>query len=181
MEETIITQTPPAPQAAEQSDAIPTISEIQNPVSETQSAASAEEASLTQEVPESATGDGEAIPETAPTVDYARLAAEDLAEIQRIAPALAGLGHLSELPNAARYGALRDAGLSVEEAFWAASHGVAQRSGGYDNRSHLQTAVPRPASGNPAMMSASEMAQAKELFSDMSESDIQRLYARCRA
>lgn len=120
---------------------------------------------------------------TAPSerhVDYAALAAQDLLEIQRMVPSLRGLSHLGELPNASRYAALRDAGLSVEEAFWAACH-TAARTASYDNRSHLHSVVPRGAAGNPAMMSASEMAAAKELFEDLSENEIQRLYAKCRA
>lgn len=138
--------------------------EVQAPATET------EEENATDEV---------ATEEEAPAVDYARMAEEDLREIQRIAPAFAHLTHLSQLPNATRYGALRDAGLSCEEAFWAVCHHTAMA--GYDNRSHLVSAVPRGAQGNASVMTSAELAAAKELFGDLSESEIHRLYQKCRA
>ena len=113
-----------------------------------------------------------------PSPDYK--AAEDLAEIHRLVPALEGVKHLAELPNAVRYAALRDAGLSVEEALWAACHAVVAGRAPYDNRSHLRSSVPRGAAGNPAAMTASEMQAAKDLFGDLSEAEIERLYLRCR-
>ncbi|MGN1206849.1 MAG: hypothetical protein ACI4SP_00965 [Eubacteriales bacterium] len=115
-----------------------------------------------------------------PAPDYEALAAEDLAEIHRLVPALEGITHLAELPNAVRYAALRDAGLSVEEALWAACHAVVAGRAPYDNRSHLRSSVPRGAAGNPAAMTASEMQAAKDLFGDLSEAEIERLYLRCR-
>lgn len=115
-----------------------------------------------------------------PAPDYEALAAEDLMEIHRLVPALEGVTHLAELPNAVRYAALRDAGLSVEEALWAACHAVVAGRAPYDNRSHLRSSVPRGAAGNPAAMTASEMQAAKDLFGDLSEAEIERLYLRCR-
>lgn len=115
-----------------------------------------------------------------PAPDYEALAMEDLAEIHRLVPALNGVKHLAELPNAVRYAALRDAGLSVEEALWAACHTVVAGRAPYDNRSHLRSSVPRGAAGNPAAMTASEMQAAKDLFGDLSEAEIERLYLRCR-
>ena len=112
-------------------------------------------------------------------VDYAALAARDLGEIKRLAPALAGLSHLAELPNALRYAALRDAGLSVEEALHAACHAyLAPRAA--DNRAHLRSAVPIGAAGTPSRMTAAEMREARELFGDLTEGEIERLYARCQ-
>lgn len=111
--------------------------------------------------------------------DYAALAAEDLDEIKRLAPSLAGLSHLAELPNALRYAALRDAGLSVEEALYAACHAfVVPRVA--DNRAHLRSAVPISATGTPSRMSAAEMREARELFGDLTEGEIEHLYARCQ-
>lgn len=112
--------------------------------------------------------------------DYAALAAADLAEIKRMAPSLAGLSHLAELPNALRYAALRDAGLSVEEALYAACHAfVTPRAA--DNRAHLRSAVPIGAAGTPSPMTAAEMREARELFGDLTEGEIERLYARCQS
>lgn len=127
----------------------------------------------------SAAGQSEDADATGAPVDYAALAARDLGEIKRLAPALAGLSHLAELPNALRYAALRDAGLSVEEALHAACHAyLAPRAA--DNRAHLRSAVPIGAAGTPSRMTAAEMREARELFGDLTEGEIERLYARCQ-
>lgn len=127
----------------------------------------------------SAAGESEDADATGAPVDYAALAARDLGEIKRLAPALAGLSHLAELPNALRYAALRDAGLSVEEALHAACHAyLAPRAA--DNRAHLRSAVPIGAAGTPSRMTAAEMREARELFGDLTEGEIERLYARCQ-
>lgn len=127
----------------------------------------------------SAVGESDDADATGAPVDYAALAARDLGEIKRLAPALAGLSHLAELPNALRYAALRDAGLSVEEALHAACHAyLAPRAA--DNRAHLRSAVPIGAAGTPSRMTAAEMREARELFGDLTEGEIERLYARCQ-
>ena len=127
----------------------------------------------------SAAGGSEDADATGAPVDYAALAARDLGEIKRLAPALAGLSPLAELPNALRYAALRDAGLSVEEALHAACHAyLAPRAA--DNRAHLRSAVPIGAAGTPSRMTAAEMREARELFGDLTEGEIERLYARCQ-
>ena len=127
----------------------------------------------------STVGESDDADATGAPVDYAALAARDLGEIKRLAPALAGLSHLAELPNALRYAALRDAGLSVEEALHAACHAyLAPRAA--DNRAHLRSAVPIGAAGTPSRMTAAEMREARELFGDRTEGEIERLYARCQ-
>ncbi len=120
---------------------------------------------------ENADGDG--------VTDYAALAADDLRRIKCMAPSLAGLTHLAELPNAMRYAALRDAGLSVEEALYAACHAFVTPQAA-DNRAHLRSAVPIGAAGTPSRMTAAEMREARELFGDLTEGEIERLYARCQ-
>lgn len=120
---------------------------------------------------ENAAGDG--------VTDYAALAADDLRRIKCMAPSLAGLTHLAELPNALRYAALRDAGLSVEEALYAACHAFVTPQAA-DNRAHLRSAVPIGAAGTPSRMTAAEMREARELFGDLTEGEIERLYARCQ-
>ena len=120
---------------------------------------------------ENADGDG--------VTDYAALAADDLRRIKCMAPSLAGLTHLAELPNALRYAALRDAGLSVEEALYAACHAFVTPQAA-DNRAHLRSAVPVGAAGTPSRMTAAEMREARELFGDLTEGGIGRLYTRCQ-
>ncbi len=112
--------------------------------------------------------------------DYERMAQEDLAEVQRLAPRFSGLAHLSQLPNASRFATLRDMGLTVEEALWATVR-EDMRERRYDNRSHIRSGVPKGATGSPYSMTREEMAQAKELFGDLGEKEIHDLFRRCKA
>ena len=120
---------------------------------------------------ENADGDG--------VTDYAALAADDLRRIKCMAPSLAGLTHLAELPNALRYAALRDAGLSVEEAPYAACPPSVPPQAAA-TAALLRPAVPIGAAGTPSRMTAAEMREARELFGDLTEGEIERLYTRCQ-
>jgi hypothetical protein len=112
-----------------------------------------------------------------PPVDYAALAAADLAEIKRLDPTYAPASHLSELPFARRFAALRDMGLSVVEALAA----VTPRFSPYDTRSHLRPSAPGGARSPEGCLSTEEMKAAKVLFSDLSEKELQSLYRRVTA
>lgn len=107
-----------------------------------------------------------------PPVDYAGLAASDLATLKEEFPELQDLSDLSELRGAARYGALRDLGLSPREAY------LATRPAAFEpnNRSHLKSRVPKAAYGDFAGMTPSELSAARELFSGLSDSEIRKLY-----
>lgn len=107
-------------------------------------------------------------------VDYEEIMIEDLAELKDEFPELHGLGSIAELDNPLRYAALRDMGLSAREAYLASSY----RSARADNRSHLKNAVPRAARGNTSGMSRSELLYARELFSELSDTEIYNLYKR---
>ena len=89
------------------------------------------------------------------------MAAADLAEIKRLDPTYAPASHLSELPFARRFAALRDLGLSVTEALAA----VTPRFSPHDTRSHLRIASPGGAQGPTGLLSREELKAAKELFS----------------
>ena len=117
--------------------------------------------------------------EEVPPLDYAKMAEEDLATIREKIPAMKHLASLTDLAQFERFAALREAGLSAEEAFWATSHSMVHAIP-YDNRSHLRSASPRGASGAPHAMTADEMAAARDLFSDLSDAEIRTLYAKCR-
>ena len=106
-------------------------------------------------------------------VDYAARVEEDLNEIRKQFPTLSALNDISELKNPLRFGALRDLGLTVKEAFLAS--GGARSS--YDNRSHLTASVPKRASSG-IEMSRKEYELAKDLFSTLSDSKIKKLYQR---
>jgi hypothetical protein len=106
--------------------------------------------------------------------DYAALALSDMRELISLFPHLKGKKSVSELENPLRYAALRDLGLTPREAYLA----TASHTAHYDNRSHLRSAVPIGAGAMGQSMSARELEEARELFSGLSDRDIQKLYKR---
>ena len=107
------------------------------------------------------------------TVDYAALAAEDLADLKAQFPALKFLPSLAALSDPVRYAELREMGLSPKEAYLAIG-GTARRKS--DNRAHLLSAVPRASALANDLPSNAEMAEARRLFSNLSDAQIHRLY-----
>ena len=103
--------------------------------------------------------------------DYEAVAREDLAELKRHFPELRGIKDITEIRNPTRYAALRDLGLSAEEAYLATN---SQRKR-YDNRAHLTPSVPSGAALSREM-SHSDYDMARELFSDLTDSEIRKLY-----
>ena len=79
---------------------------------------------------------------------------------------------ISDLKNPIRYGALRDLGLTPKEAYLA--------SGGRkeiaDNRSHLSSSVPKKFSSHFSEMPRAELDAARELFGELSDTQIRNLY-----
>lgn len=108
------------------------------------------------------------------SIDYEQLAAEDLAEIKRLDPSYAPAAHLSELPFARRFAELRDLGLSVKEALAAAS----PRFERGDGKNHLRAVAPRGARASEGTLDRDSMKEAKLLFGNLSESEINALYRR---
>ena len=109
-------------------------------------------------------------------IDDEQLMADDLRELKSEFPELSALSDLAALPNAMRYAALRDLGLTATEAYLATAGKGRKR----DNRSHLVTAVSRSAGAPRNTMSREELAIAKELFRDMSDTQIYDLYRRVK-
>jgi hypothetical protein len=107
-------------------------------------------------------------------VDYARQAAEDLAEIKRLDPAYAPAAHLAELPFAKRFAQLRDLGLSVAEALAAARPRFART----DGRAHLTPLAPRGVGTPGGTLDRERMKEARMLFGDLSDAEINALYRR---
>ena len=105
------------------------------------------------------------------SVDYARVAAEDIAALKAEFPELSDVSDICELNNPLRYAALRDLGLSPAEAYLA----TAKRAPRRDNRSHL-SAIRTVSYAPQGSMTESEMAMARELFSDISDGEIRKLY-----
>ena len=109
-----------------------------------------------------------------PAVDYAQLAAEDLAEIKRLDPSYAPAAHLGDLPFARRFAELRDLGLSVKEALAAA----APRFTRADTKGHLRAVAPRGAKAPDGVLDRDSMKEAKLLFGNLSDAEINALYRR---
>ena len=103
--------------------------------------------------------------------DYDEIAREDVAELKKNFPELRNLSDLTELKNPLRYAALRDLGLSATEAYLA----TGGRAPTYDNRAHLTPSVPSGASLSREM-SRGDYDMAKEIFSDLSDAEIRKLY-----
>lgn len=118
------------------------------------------------EIPEDA-----AETQTSDAVDYEALIASDVATLKSEFPELRGINDITDLNNPLRYAALRDLGLTPEEAYLATAKRVTQ-----DTRSHLRSAHGRNAATTVGMMSQQELSAARDLFPGLSDSDLQRLY-----
>lgn len=105
-------------------------------------------------------------------VDYDEMARQDIIALKAEFPELLALGDITELDNPLRYAALRDLGLTPREAYLATS----KRTVRQDSRSHLSAAAPKSAGSPGCAMSQRELEGARELFGDMSDTDIQKLY-----
>ena len=112
--------------------------------------------------------------DTAGEVNYEELMECDLAELKQEFAELGGIVSITELKNPLRYAALRDMGLTPVEAYLA----TAGRRRVADTRGHLTGSIPRAAGGPPSSMSKRELESARELFSGLTDSQIQKLYQR---
>lgn len=104
-------------------------------------------------------------------VNYAEIIKADTDSLKAIFPELRGIKDVSELDNPLRYAALRDLGLTPEEAYLA----TRKRTRGIDNRSHLYPS-PSVSAHDTGAIPEADMRAARELFSDISDSEIRRLY-----
>lgn len=116
--------------------------------------------------------DGEEKSEPSDTPDFAEIEKRDLSELKALFPNLKDKTSILELDNPLRYAALRDLGLSPKEAYLATSEPVRK----YDNRSHLISSVPKSAAAPSDLLSRGELEAARELFSGLSDRELQRLY-----
>lgn len=108
-------------------------------------------------------------PEESP--DYAEILEADMNELSEEFSPGAQI-KITDLRNPIRYGALRDLGLTPKEAYLA-SGGKKEKA---NNRAHLSSSVPRKISASFSEMPRAELDAARELFSDMSDSEIRNLY-----
>ena len=117
------------------------------------------------------------------TADFERMANEDLSEIKRLFPSFSDLTHVRELDRAERFGEMREAGFSVEEALLATNYerifeAVVKKARSINGKSHLVSRVPTASGGEAVGMTSEEMRNAKEMFTGLSEREIQSLYKR---
>jgi hypothetical protein len=130
--------------------------------------------SVNEEPPKSSDAvDAEDAYESADEIDYEALIASDIAQLKAEFPELSGIEDVTDLHNPLRYAALRDLGLSPAEAYLATAKRSAQ-----DTRSHLKSAHGRNAVTQMGMMTQRELAAARDLFPDLSDSQLQQLYKR---
>ena len=108
--------------------------------------------------------------------DYSKIVEEDLRALKEEFAELASLKDIYELKNPIRYGALRDLGLTAKEAYLA-SGGMRSVS---DNRAHLHSSVPKGATSPLGEIPRKEFEMARELFSDLSDGEIQKLYRKVK-
>lgn len=139
----------------------------------------------TERDPDTAEGDEDTAADTEPddtdldaqgsdagAVDYEALAESDMAELRREFHEARGIRSIAELDNPVRFAELRELGLSPREAYLATQKTRARR----DNRSHLVGSMPSVRGGGAAQMTRNELYQAREIFSGMSDTEIQALY-----
>ena len=107
------------------------------------------------------------------SVDYEALIESDLNTLRAEFPELGDIKQITDLNNPLRYAALRDLGLTPEEAYLATAKRRSQ-----DTRAHLRSAHGRNASTPLGIMSQHELSVARELFPGLSDADIQRLYTK---
>ena len=105
-------------------------------------------------------------------IDYHEVARRDIEALKGEFPELSGLKDITELENPMRYAALRDMGLEPREAYLATTKRVRKT----DTRSHLISAAPKSAHSPAHSMYGEELSDARALFSDMTDSEIQNLY-----
>ena len=132
----------------------------------------ASEEAMPQITPESEEKDYTGVENT--EEDYAAIIEGDLEVLRRSIPGLEGIRDITELENPVRYGALRDLGLSPEEAYRAST--PAKRAPRPDNRAHLRSSVPKAARSPEGSISYRDLERAREIFSGVSDAEIQRLY-----
>ena len=108
--------------------------------------------------------------------DYESIVEADLLALREEFSELGEINSILELKNPIRYGALRDLGLTPAEAYLA-SEGRMRRK---DNRAHLKSSLPRSVSSPASEIPKRELEIARELFSDLSEREIHKLYKKVK-
>ena len=104
--------------------------------------------------------------------DYEEILTSDMEELRESFSELGADFSVTDLKNPIRYGALRDMGLTPREAYLA----TGGRARTQDNRAHLTVSAPTSLAKRSLGIPRSELKIAREIFSDMSEAELHKLY-----
>ncbi len=113
-------------------------------------------------------------------------AAADLKELHAEYPETRQYKHIKELPPEVLkiFGAQRDAGFSVKQAYAAANpDGIrknvatsVKKQAQHDTKAHLRSSVPKPSKSDGVSMSKAELVSWREMFPGMSDAEIKKIY-----
>ena len=117
-------------------------------------------------------------------------AAADLKELHEAYPETRQYKHIKELPPEIlkTFGAQRDAGFSVKQAYAAANpDGIrkdvatsVKKQAQHDTKAHLKSAMTKPTKSDEVAMSKAEVLSWRELFPGLSDAEIKKLYKQSR-
>ena len=119
----------------------------------------------------------EEVPPSDDGARFAELERADLAVLAESFPSMRGSSSLLSLKNPARYGELRELGLTPTEAYLASEGLPRERAG--DSRAHLAPSLGRSARPTGGRISVGEMEAARDLFPSLSDREIEALWRRC--
>ena len=117
-----------------------------------------------------------------------RMVANEMKDLHSLFPETKGITKFEDIPNCKRYAELRDKGLTVKEAYYAANpegrrEAVAasvKQQAINASKSHLKSNVPIASKDTSVKISRGEMDQMRELFPDKSDKELVALYKKTR-
>lgn len=117
-------------------------------------------------------------------VEFEKKMKADLAEVQREFPETKSLKSITEIENFAKFGRLRDIGLSPKEAYAAANADSVRKNVATatkqqslnETKAHLKSAVPKGSKDEAIVMPKKVLSEWRDLFPNMSDKEIVKLY-----
>lgn len=117
-------------------------------------------------------------------VEFEKKMKADLAEVQREFPETKSLKSITEIENFAKFGRLRDIGLSPKEAYAAANADSVRNSVAAatkqqslnETKAHLKSAVPKGSKDEAIVMPKKVLSEWRDLFPNKSDKEIVKLY-----
>lgn len=118
---------------------------------------------------------------------FENLKKADLAALHAAYPETAALDDVEKMDNFRRFAELRDAGLSVKEAYAAANPEAMRKSAAErgkrlaGTKAHIKSAAPKGAAGESTDMPPREMARWREMFPGYTDKQIKELFKRANS